>query len=187
MKFHELKPLLELVSISEADQHQLFVLVRPSFLSLSLSLTPPPPPPQVDSDKSGQIDFSEFIQLVYHMGARYKEIRSHSLVRGRNKNHNSEKKIQQQEPRRLSRAGEEYFAVLAEDRLRLQREGSQSGNEEPHERAAGGFSDLRVRSDEGKSELEQAEDGDAPVVDMDSSGRSSESGGDPSLGVVAPL
>lgn len=117
------------------------------------------------------------------MGRRYKEIRSHSH-RGRNRN-SSEKAPQ--EPRRLSRAGEEFFACLAEDRLRLEREGSQLANQEPLNRGgAGAFSDLR--GGEGKSECSEAEVGCDPEANLNSSRSNSEASNNPhpGTGVISP-
>eukprot|EP00602_Paraphysomonas_sp_CaronLab_P008781 CAMPEP_0185029542 /NCGR_PEP_ID=MMETSP1103-20130426/15903_1 /TAXON_ID=36769 /ORGANISM="Paraphysomonas bandaiensis, Strain Caron Lab Isolate" /LENGTH=970 /DNA_ID=CAMNT_0027564335 /DNA_START=184 /DNA_END=3096 /DNA_ORIENTATION=+ len=48
----ELKPVLELVSVTQTDQFSLFMMV--------------------DDDSSGQIDFAEFIQLIHYMGLAYK-------------------------------------------------------------------------------------------------------------------
>jgi hypothetical protein len=153
----------------------------------------------VDTDKSGQIDFSEFIALVYHMGTRYKEIRLHNHRNPRKGNKGNlqttpASSTESQGPRRLSRAGEEYFAFLAEDRHRVQSEEKEKSVSLPGSSARGmtggramgagvGFSDLlQVGAGEGKSkEEEEEEEQQAPEVDSSSSGED-----DMAPGMVAP-
>lgn len=64
LQLPELKPVLELVSVTQTDQFSLFMMV--------------------DKDSSGQIDFAEFIQLIHLMGLAYnrniKKLRRESLV-----------------------------------------------------------------------------------------------------------
>ena len=54
LTLNELKPILQIVHVTEADQFSLFM--------------------KVDKDSSGQIDFAEFLELVHLIGIAYRDI-----------------------------------------------------------------------------------------------------------------
>ena len=61
----ELKPIFEVISITEASQFSLYMMV--------------------DTDNSGQIDFSEFIELLYLVGKAYKAQNKKRMQKSKNK------------------------------------------------------------------------------------------------------
>mmetsp|Transcript_13936 Transcript_13936/g.20843 ORF Transcript_13936/g.20843 Transcript_13936/m.20843 type:complete len:1108 (+) Transcript_13936:199-3522(+) len=73
LTLNELKPVLEIVALSESNQFSLFMMV--------------------DNDSSGQIDFSEFLELIHLVGKAYKANNAKRLKKGKLLPHELKSKI----------------------------------------------------------------------------------------------